>query len=546
MMRIGSSVRVVLAASLLCMSWVIAGSPCARADGANAVLLIVSQPEDNAGGKSFVDISPYVARNLQEAPGIHTVTYAPGAPEVQAAITAGKLTAADVAGQLTPIKAHKICDAIGASRLLRMSAGRTKAGIAAHATLEVSGEDGWKQAFEYKPSAPIPVRGSILDVIYAHAGAISKGVMSKVAHEDTAPSSAPANPKVGGAEKPGDNPATPPAKMPVETKSTGTQKQGETPVATPPPATATNPDAALALVLERYRERHDDANVIVTLRRAVNERPRDASLRRQLAEAYSGRGMSAAAHDEELRAVSLAPNDGGLHRLLGDGYMENGEIDNAIREYQTAVKLGGTDAANHVALGDAYWNSGKAEDALKCYADAAKADPASALPHRRLARTYALRGKLADCLEEMKLVRKLIPSLDSDAYKSECVNVLKIIDTSLQDGLSALQSGRKDIVAGTRTREQIYGEASATKKRAQETVELLSDLPAAEGFDGIQGAFGQVAALVAQAADSFTLYLETQSESSDQQTTLLRLEARRQLDAAEERLKVVTTKKPSR
>ena len=522
----------LLGAALLCMLPALGLASRANADDAARLLLIVSQP-DSKTERYFVNLVPFILQDMAGSPNEHAVVCSPQVPEVLAAIAAGKITAQDLIAPLSEDTARKVCRAIGATRLLRVSASRVKQGIAAHATLEVSGPTGWKTAFEYRPRDLRATRGIVLPAILAHAAAIVKGVGAE------SPASAPGlQAAVASAPAPpaGTVPGTPSA-------SAGGSPGAAAPATAPAPA---DPNAGLATILERYRDAHEEANVIVSLRRAINARPRDASLRRQLAEAYRTRGMDAAARDEEVRAVALAPNDASLHRMLADSLLDSGDVDAALREYQTAVRLDGSSAVNQVALGDAYWNTGKTDEAVRCYAQAASADPASPLPHRRLARSAALRGDLGDCLSEMKIAFRLSTTRPNGlaGYTDEYVNLLQVLDTSLQDTLTSLQNDRKDFMSSARTREQVYKAAGDARTRAQGIADFLTELPGPEGFEGVQAQYGQAAALAAQSAGSFLTFLESQADAGDQQATLLRLESHRQLDGAEARVKRLTEKKP--
>src|SRR5262249_32518277 len=133
-----------------------------------------------------------------------------------------------------------------------------------------------------------------------------------------------------------------PDKPGPEPKPSGAKKQ------------ASGPTAAEILV-DRFRGKGDLPNLIISLRRAINDKPYEPQLRSELVQAYMEKGWKESARDEAARAVQLAPNSASLHRLYGEGLLETNDAEGAVRELNEAVRLEGADAANHVSLGEAYW-----------------------------------------------------------------------------------------------------------------------------------------------------------------------------------------------
>jgi Flp pilus assembly protein TadD len=497
----------------------------ARMEAQTQRLLIISQPPEGAKKEEIVDFAPFLKQALAETGRYEVIVFRPGMPEIAAAINAGKLTVADLNAPISLQTAQKIAGALSAAHVLRVSGRRAKEGIEAEAQMESRvGQDAWRTAFNLTLPAYRPRnRNSVLEGINAQTGAI----LERITGDRAGPLSAQ------------QETITPPQSDKTDTSQP--TRPPDTPVSKPdPPA---NTPSATMILIDRFRKQGDTANLILSLRQAINEKPREPRLRKELIQAYQERGWDAAARDEASRAVAILPDDPTLRRLLGDGFLAAGDMEAAIREYQEAIRLNGKDAASHVALGNAYWQCARLEDALTSYAAGAQADPQSPLPHRRLGRIHALRGRYAESLAAMKTAKELSTPETMPDYAAETADLMRTLEGSLLDSIAKMQKARKDLLSGTRTREQLYTEISGEKKRVLGIADYLNDLPAAPGgYAQVQALYAQAAALIAQAADAALSHLETRSESDDREATLQRLEAGKQIAEASKRLKALQEK----
>ena len=158
--------------------------------------------------------------------------------------------------------------------------------------------------------------------------------------------------------------------------------------AQPSPNNAARFDTETSIM--RFRQSGDLANVIQSLRRAINDKPKEVGLRRQLVLAYKERRMLEAALGEANRALQIMPEESTLYRLKGDVLAAKGDTVGATAAYNEAITKGGSsDIASQVALADALLADNRVEDAAKSYEAALKADPKNPLPLRRLARVSA-------------------------------------------------------------------------------------------------------------------------------------------------------------
>lgn len=513
---------------LLALCALLVVSLSARMEAQTQRLLIISQPPDGAKKEEIIDFAPFLKQALMETGRYEVIVFRPGMPEIAAAIDAGRLTAADLNTPISLLNAQKIAGALNAAHVLRVSGRRAKEGVEAEAQMESRvGQDSWRTAFNltlpaYKPRN----RNSVLEGINAQTGAI----LERISGNRPGPLSAqqetitPPGPKK-------DPETAPPTRPP------------DTPDMQPQPDPPANTPSATMILIDRFRKQGDTANLILSLRQAINEKPREARLRRELIQAYHERGWDSAARDEASRAVAIVPDDPILRRLLGDGFLASGEMESAIREYQEAIRLNEKDAASHVALGNAYWQSARLEDAIRSYAAGAQADPKSPLPYRRLGRIHALRGRFAEALAAMKTAKELSSPETMPDYAAETADLMMTLESSLLDSIAKMQKARKDLLSGMRTREELYREISGEKRRVLEIADFLNDLPAAPGgYAQTQALYAQAAALIAQAADAALSHLETRSESDDREATLQRLEAGKQIAEASRRLKSLQEK----
>jgi len=309
-----------------------------------------------------------------------------------------------------------------------------------------------------------------------------------------------------------------------------------------PPKPANGP-STYELLIDKARRNGDTANLLIGLRRAVTEKPHDIRLRRDLIKAYADRGWSDLAREEASRAVSLAPTDPGIHRLLGDALLSTGEADAALKEFKAAVQLAPKDSASYVSLGDAYASLGKPDESLRAYEDAAKADPKSAAPARRLARLYGLNGRYADCIAAINTAKSLTPTDDLSSFREDQAALLTGIESILNEVLARLAAAKRSFVSGTKNRETTHNDVTALRKKAEEIAGFLDQLPDV-GFNRVQALYEQGATLIGQTAEKYLDYLETENTSEDEEASLMRVEAAKQIgDAARAMKALVVAKK---
>lgn len=306
------------------------------------------------------------------------------------------------------------------------------------------------------------------------------------------------------------------------------------PILVPPPTDA-HPDYVTEAA--RYRQSGDLASAITSLRRAINDKPRDPALRRQLIQMYQERHLTQAALDETNRALQLAPNDGDLQRLHATALLDAGDAAAALTTLRQAVQAHPDDVAAQVALGDALLADNQYDAALATYRTAERADPKSPLPHRRLARVFAARAasnptQYAASLDEVTKARALTPAQDIETYQSDYVALMKRLDARLRDLVDELQNLTLDQHDGKRTGDVARRAASDLRERTIALSDYLEKLPPAVGQDATHAHYQQGAALLLQAIGLFRTFLNQGDTHIEDEMRAGRADALSEINAA--------------
>jgi len=524
----------------------------------NGSILVVCQKAEGADKATYVNLSPHIESALREAGKYDAIVYRADLPAIKDLIAGGTIQESDLTPPLSKTIIHKMAVGLGVRYVLTVSANSTKDGIVAQADTEaIIGQGTWSTLATEKilPAKPRGKPLGLLESVHVVVAGLMEKVDSAIARSPKQVGPKPGVPIVS------DNPpgkgrgandtqnrkqdANSSGQSAIKTTNPDVNAQRGTPNSTGPgnsvqPGPMAKPQnlpSTYELLVDKARRNGDMANLLVALRKAVTEKPKDIRLRRDLVKAYNDRGWHDMAREEASRAVALAPEDSSLHRVLGDALLNTGETELAVKEYLLAIQLSPKDAANLVALGDAYWNAGKPDDAQKTYEEAAKSDPKSAVPSRRLARLYGVRGKYTECLSAIMTAKALTPADDITSFREDHAALLTSVDSTLSEIISRLQASRKAFISGTKNREETHKEVSAQRKRAEDLAAFLDAIPDV-GFNRVQALFTQAANLVSQTAEKTLDYLETQNTSQDEEASLLRIEAVKQLGDASKTLKL--------
>ena len=292
---------------------------------------------------------------------------------------------------------------------------------------------------------------------------------------------------------------------------------------------------------DHYHDNRDLANTITLLRYAVNERPRDITLRRKLIQAYQERKMPEAALAEITRALQIAPTEGSLYRAYGDTLMTKGDVPAAEKAFRDAVRLNADDIQARIALGDALMLDNQYADALDTYATAQKTDPRSPLPHRRLGRVLLLRAsadpaQYAASLEEVNKARELTPKNDTLSYQEDYGTLMRIAEARLRELLEEISGNFIALNKGKQSGNDTLRALADIQTRTDTVNGYLDKLPYAVGQEATQVHYQQAAAFVLQSVTLFRTYLNKNDSNIKQQMQDASAEAYQELDTAHKRL----------
>ncbi len=291
----------------------------------------------------------------------------------------------------------------------------------------------------------------------------------------------------------------------------------------------------------RFRQSGDLANGILSLRRAINERPKDIALRRMLIQGYQDLHMNEEAYQESSRARRIAPKDSSLLRLQGDSLLARGDNAGAIKSYLEAAELDPNDIDSQVALGNALLSEQQFAEAVNAYQKAAKNAPKSPLPHRRLARAFLGRAggdskQYTSSLDEIKLARDLTPKDDRENYADDYLEIMQVMGVRLKELTDQLQNIYQGQISSQLTPVAAKRALASLKERAESGSNYLDGVPPAAAQDSTHASFQQSAALLLQALSLYSDFLQKGSTSTEEAYKSAQLDTFRALSAARERL----------
>ena len=292
---------------------------------------------------------------------------------------------------------------------------------------------------------------------------------------------------------------------------------------------------------KQFKGSGDGASVISFLRKAVNEKPMDVELRKQLSLAYFDRKMGAAALEEATRIIQLDPKNGSLHRLYGELLMKQGDTPGALIALREAIQLAPSDISIQVSYGDALLKTGKFPEAVEVYESAVKSDPKSPLPHRRLARAFAGKaeteaGQYEASLEHLKIARTLTPVKETQIYQEDYIGLMRLIEKRISGMLIELTESVRLKNTGKAETDALIRQSKDLKSRSEKLSDYLNELPPAAGFESLQAHLSQSDSLLIQAVN---FYREALAQGDDRTNSAMmnaQILSQRELDVAKNRL----------
>jgi tetratricopeptide (TPR) repeat protein len=328
-------------------------------------------------------------------------------------------------------------------------------------------------------------------------------------------------------QQPAQHPQNPPPPVIPDPSPTLTNVAPPRPEATPDPA----------IEAARYRQTGDLANAIVCMRHAIDARPSDMTLRRDLVKDYQQKHMFDAAAAEAERALRIDPSDSHVLREYGDLLLAQGNAAGALKYYRLATEKDPQDVVAQIALGDALLASGQTADAIEIYRTASQKDARSLLPHLRMARALAARAstdtaQYTASLQELNQARSLMTSGDNDTYRQDYSELMRLMDGRLRSLSEEAVTMNQAQLAGRLTLADARRGAEQLALRIQAASDFLDNVTPAAGLDRVHLQYQQAAALTLQATQLFRDYLEHSDTLKKDQWDAARLTATRTLNAA--------------
>lgn len=491
----------------------------------NPLVLIFSQPDPKLSKKTYVDMAVVMDQALKNSGEFRSLPYSQKLKEVRDAVQQGKLSALDITPPLSLNSMQKIAHALNADLLLSVSAHYVDKGIKSTVLLERTvGLNDWSSVFllHLTPSHT----GTNANLLSMMNG-LRDDILQRMAVQPTPPASTVTPPSQPVTTNPPAQPSANSSASPTSTEVT--------------PPVASGSLQAYQMLIQQARKTGDTANLIVSLRRAINLKPTDPTLRRELIKAYEERGWTEAAQNEAERAVALAPKSAALHQLLGDTYASESDNDQALKEYQAAVALNPKDGNLLVSLADMEAKMGDNAEALKNYQQATNSDPSNPLPHSKLAVFYFRTGDYSNAGKELLAAKTLLPPDDNTTLQSDIALMLHNTDSVLTGIILDIQQAHKDYMDGFATRETSFQKVTTIKKNTIELNGFLQNLPNSSLQDAVSQ-YSLAVSLLSQSSEEMLDYLQSNRKEAGDQSELLRLEAANQITTAENALKADLSK----
>jgi tetratricopeptide (TPR) repeat protein len=518
-------------------------------------ILIFSQRSPHFSKDTYVEMAYILERPLREGAMYTPVVYKPDMPEVLTALQDHLLTPKDITPILSRSAMRNISHVLNYNYYISISIHYIKRSLRGNIIMEIaSGMNQWNTVFALDESPSSVNKGmdlsdaihgltsTIMNRLSQNSRAYTIGTKAPSVQTSSAPASVAnpsqsATPEASSQPTPGANPISPSAANPASTQAqqgnASSSQQPKAGAAPPTSASGSSTDTMTAydMLIERARKNGDVPNLIISLKHAITQRPRDIQLRRDLIRAYREKGWMDAGKEEAIRAEALAPDNPEIHKLLGDVYVQLDDSKDALNEYLAASKLAPGNGQYLVNLGDLQLKLGQDDDAYKSFQDALKTDPKNISAHFRIAQYDLLEAKYDDAINEMGTIKTLITANPSADIKQNCASILQKSEGILTDMITRMQMYRKDFTDGLKNREQTYKSYGAIKQDANQLFSFLNAMPDGD-LSKAEALYSQAASLVSQSADTEMTYLQSNNDDQEKQASLLRLEAAKQISDA--------------
>ena len=254
----------------------------------------------------------------------------------------------------------------------------------------------------------------------------------------------------------------------------------------------------------------DDLTAIMLYKKSISLAPRAAEPRMKLAQAYLAAGMKENALEEAKRALAIDPGNTEVQNFIEsqDAGVAGSNGDVIVAQAQTESDPNNPSA--WISLGDAYWNVGDPDDSLISYKHAEDINPNAIDPQTRLVKLYAARGQYDESLAALQR-----------AGDAGYPYALKIISSTTETLLGDLDDETDLFNKGEDTREVFYGKIKATDSQAENLADFVGKIQPPDAYKLSHLHRELSTRLLAQTADVWIDYAETNEDSDKDQAAAL-------------------------
>lgn len=298
------------------------------------------------------------------------------------------------------------------------------------------------------------------------------------------------------------------------------------------------------ILMKRYLEegqKHaragDLANAIEAYRRAVDAKPTDPEPRRHLIEAFLQKRLEDSAVAEGMRAVHIVSDSTPLLLALADAYMRANRLDEAETMYRRMLEHDPQNVPAWLHLGDLLWNRARITEAEDSYQRAAQYAPENAEPLMRLAQLFLARAQYDRAREAVDKLYALVPEEDEQKRGAMYLALMGGVETGITQMAQRIQEAVASSTNGDVTLETLFNTLKGLQTQSNRLHQVLQSLkPIPRVLDAHQH-FLLASNLLQQSLGSLLSYAETKETRFQEEGTLLRSEALRELATASRALR---------
>lgn len=319
-----------------------------------------------------------------------------------------------------------------------------------------------------------------------------------------------------------------------------TQREAQEARANIPVATQTDSEQMMRQFLEegdRFARAGDLANAIESYRRAADVRPTHPEPRRRLIDAYLKRRMEEAALEEGLRAMEMVSDSSALWLLVADAYMSANRLQEAENLYRRMLERDPQNITAWLHLGDLLWNRARIGEAEACYQQAVQHAPDNPEPLLRLVRLNLARARFEPAQQALQQLYTLLADAEEARLSSVYVSLADGVETNLQQIAQRAQEATASYNNRDITRETLYRTIRGLELQTAQLHQFHRALRPTQRLLEAHQRFLLAASLLQQSLGSLLSFAETDEPRYQDESSLLRSEALRELAAASRALR---------